>query len=76
MDIKEFSRKRLELLDDLERAIALKDLEPLLSERLENYKDDWGKYCSKSLAVIEELRLLGHNLWSHDYDVERRELWG
>ena len=39
-------------------------------------KTSWEAYQAEVATVIRELQAVGHDLWSHDYDGQRRELWG
>ena len=37
---------------------------------------EWAAYWREVERVIDDLRAVGHDLWSHDYDGQRRMLWG
>ena len=74
-DYSQFRRDLLEALPYEERRVHLQELEERLTTRLRNHTT-WDNYWEEVLCIIEDLRSVGHDLWSHDYDGERRHLWG
>ena len=50
-------------------------LQQQLTERLRD-SPDWNTYWNEVERIISDLRTVGHDLWSHDYDGERFQLWG
>ncbi len=73
--VESFSRTILESLTHGDRRERLAALAQALTHRLAEHSQ-WNEYWREVDAVIAELRALGHDLWSHDYDGERRHLWG
>lgn len=71
----EFSRETIENLPAEARRVRLAQLGEELSVRLCAHAD-WAAYWQEVERVIDDLRAVGHDLWSHDYDGERRMLWG
>ncbi|MAQ92249.1 MAG: hypothetical protein CMM84_01775 [Rhodothermaceae bacterium] len=71
-----FSRQSIESLPETERGSRLRELEQALTSRLSEHQYDWNTYWQQAQRIVEELRGLGHDLWSHDYDGQRRHLWG
>lgn len=69
------TRKNLESLPASERAAALATLRAMIDERLAPHTT-WEAYWPATKLVIDELKAAGHDLWSHDYDGESRQLWG
>lgn len=53
----------------------LSDLAMYLTERLSHFKD-WEEYWAEVTKIIEDLKKVGHELYSHDYDGESKSLWG
>lgn len=70
-----YERAILENLQDKERKIILTSFEKDLTSRLEPFSD-WNKYWKEVDSIIKELKHIGHDLWSHDYDGEGKHLWG
>jgi hypothetical protein len=68
------SRKELESLPAAERPAALAGLRAMIDNRLSGREEE--AYWREVRAIIEELRAAGHDLWHHDTDGERRDLWG
>jgi hypothetical protein len=68
------ARSELELLPAPGRATALADLRATIDERLAGRDEQ--AYWLEVRAIVEELRAAGHDLWHHDTDGERRDLWG
>lgn len=52
----------LKVMDDVGREGSLREIEGLFEER--------GK------KMIEDLKTLGHGLWSHGFDEDGGEIWG
>ena len=71
----EFSRDAIENLPAEARRVRLAQLGEELSLRLRAHPD-WAAYWLEVQCVIDDLRAVGHDLWSHDYDGQRRMLWG
>lgn len=71
----EYNRQKLEFLGEKERTHQLQDLEKLISERL-SLVTDREKYFVEVEHIVADLRLAGHDLWSHDYDGQDTEIWG
>ena len=68
-------RKALEAMDENERVSALANLRPGIDARLAEL-GDWDAYWAAASQIVKELKRAGHDLWSWDYDGERRQLWG
>lgn len=71
-----FSRNAIESLSGTDRAERLGELEQSLTSRLSGHQANWNEYWREAQQVIDDLKCLGHDLWSHDYDGHRRHLWG
>ena len=71
-----FSRHAIESLSSTERAERLGELEQSLTSRLSGHQANWNGYWEEAQQAIDDLKSLGHDLWSHDYDGHRRHLWG
>ncbi len=74
-ELEKFARTTLESLPPIDRGKELDDLAEILTRRLgstSSQQDCWDEIT----RVVEKLRALGHDLWSHDYDGESRHLWG
>ena len=69
-----FSRAEMESLSKEDRVQRLSELAQLLNEKLRN-NGVRNSYWRGSEAVIEELRQLNHDLWSHDFDGDK-SIWG
>ncbi|MBS0294711.1 MAG: hypothetical protein JSR45_00275 [Proteobacteria bacterium] len=76
LDGARFSRKAIEALDHPERRYRLGELEVLIDAKLDSFRIQWDPFWREVTAVIEDLKAAGHDLWRHDYDGERRCLWG
>ncbi len=72
---KKYTRTILENAIAEERKLMLTSLEIDLVNRLNSYSD-WNKYWKEVDSIIEELKQVGHDLWSHDYNGESKHLWG
>jgi hypothetical protein len=66
------SRKDLESLPAAERPEALARLRAMIDQRLSGATAYW----PETQAIIAELKAVGHDLWSHDFDGDGRHLWG
>lgn len=71
----DYNRQELESLDPKERAKKLQRLEKMLADRLSPIKNR-EEYFAEVEKIIVDLRLGGHDLWSHDYDGVSTEVWG
>jgi hypothetical protein len=71
----DFSRETIENLPAETRRVRLAQLGEELSMRLRAHAE-WAAYWREVERVIDDLRAVGHDLWSHDYDGKRRMLWG
>ena len=69
------TRKALEAMSAEARAAALEDLRAEIDRRLSGL-GEWDAYWRQADAIVKELKRAGHDLWSWDYDGERRRLWG
>ena len=69
-----FAPEVLESLDDDARSTRIADLATRVNSELANAVD-LGSFQARLYAVIDELKSIGHDLWSHDYDCEI-EQWG
>ena len=74
-DYKKYDRTILDNLQTQERKLLLLSLETDLTNRLKPFAD-WDKYWKEVDSILNELRHIGHDLWSHDYDGEGKHLWG
>lgn len=72
--LSQFSRAEIERLSPEVRQERLAELRAALDARLASLPED--DYWRQIRPIVEELRAAGHDLWSHDSDGERRELWG
>jgi len=70
-----YKRNLLEKLERDDRKSMIYLLEKDLTDRLKSYKNK-DAYWTEVNKIIEALRTVGHDLWSHDYDGESKELWG
>jgi len=68
-------RAELEALPSDARASALARLRAHIDDRLAGALEP-SDFRRETEAIIAELRAVGHDLWSHDYDGEGRHLWG
>ena len=71
----EFARAVIEALPEPARRDRLAQLRAQIDAALAGHRD-WDDYWARTQAVIDGLKAIGHDLWSHDYDGERRALWG
>jgi hypothetical protein len=71
----EFSREAIENLPAEARRVRLAQLGEELTVRLRAHADS-AAYWREVGQVIDDLKAVGHDLWSHDYDGQRRMLWG
>ncbi len=69
-----FSRTTLENLTDIERKSRFSELEEILNRGLESITQH-ELFQKKIDYVIDELKRIGHDLWSWDYDGENY-VWG
>jgi hypothetical protein len=74
-DYRKYERSSLENLQKNERKSILSLFEAELTRRLEPFTN-WDEYWKETHEIINELRRIGHDLWSHDYDGEGTHLWG
>lgn len=75
----QFTRQNLESLTNEQLTAALEQLQSTLNERLAPLTHCADDYWQTAMAIIEELRRLGHELYSHDedhYEGSDKELWG
>ena len=69
-----FSPGALESLDDATRSVRIAELTATINASLANAAD-LASFQTRLYAVIEALKSIGHDIWSHDYDNEIEE-WG
>ena len=74
-DHSQFSRELIEGLPPEERRGCIKELEAHFTARLRNHLT-WDDYWLEVHRIIADLKSVGHDLWSHDYDGGRRHLYG
>ncbi len=72
-DYARFGRKLLEELPARKRRRRLAQLETELNHRLQSYRGE--NYWREVDSIIEDLRAVGHDLWSHDYSGSWH-IWG
>jgi hypothetical protein len=68
------SRTVIDALPDARRVARLKQLQAEIAGRL-SATASHEEFLRESRAIIDELRALGHDLWSWDYD-GKNETWG
>ena len=69
-----FGREAMISLDAKARSARLAALRVALMDRLSN-EASASEFFAQSHALVEELRALGHDLWSFDSDGEEFETW-
>jgi hypothetical protein len=69
-----FSPDAIAKLDDGDRPERLRAMQAALAERLSR-DATIGEFFGQSRQLIDELRTLGHDLWSFDSDGEDFESW-
>ena len=70
----EFKPEAIASLDDETRPARLRALETALTARLPSDASA-REFFMQSQMLVEELRSLGHDLWSFDTDGEEFEIW-
>ena len=75
MDRALFSREVLDALPEFERAARLQQLQVEIASRMRAANSPEA-FFGASRGVVDELKALGHDLWSWDSDGEDVETWG
>ena len=75
MNYKKYERNFIESIQREKRNLLILELERDLNDRLKPF-EKWEKYSIEISLIIKDLRNVKHDLWSHGYDGDCRELWG
>jgi hypothetical protein len=70
-----FSREVIDALPEVHRTARLRELQSEVCQRV-NTATSVEAFYRESRRVVDELKTLGHDLWSWDSDGENVETWG